>query len=203
MKFILIAMTLSSLCAHAKILTPSSANKINVKVEYTFGSHLIEHANITGEVELDEATQQINRGKLEVSVLEFSRKNQELLCHLQESLGLDYEKSGFPESHVCVDNKLPSEGPNSIVYPTIQAKLSQPLKLGDQTVDVSWTIHGVTKTLQTPVKLSFNEESKTYNLRGKMNFNLSDFSIVVKKFLFIGVKDQIPVSFSFELGDKK
>jgi len=50
---------------------------------------------------------------------------------------------------------------------------------------------------------SWDAENSKLIIRGETKFQRSDFNITVKKFLFIGVEEVIPVSFNIILGDNK
>lgn len=184
-------------------LTPVPGSKVKVIVPYTMGEHKITSSEIQGSVTFDKDKGLVKQGELILPVNSLRHDKKELVCHLQESLSLDYDKSDFPEEHVCKDDKLSTEGRNSPAFINIVASLIEPFKLGSTTVPVRWTIHGVTKELSVDIHSAWDEENSKLSIRGKTKFQRSDFNITVKKFLFIGVDEVIPVSFHIVLGDHK
>ncbi len=118
--------------------------------------------------------------------------NSELECHLQEALGLNYEKSNYPDKHVCTDDdKVPSEGPNSISYPDIRFEVENLEKAKDRfLVTGQWTIHGITK--KEKIDILFQEiDSESIKLQGRIKFNLKDYGVVVKKAFIVSVDDEV------------
>lgn len=125
-------------------------------------------------------------------------------------MGIRYSSSSYPEKHICNEqNQLPKDGPNSIQYPTIHFKLES-LKLDPPNVDLNelntsisvsaegkWSMHGITRAVRLP--LTIQREGDGHRVKGKFNFSLKEYEIVVKKvkFLFIpiGVKDRATITF--------
>jgi hypothetical protein len=194
---------LLSLTTHAHSflkLTPLPESKIEVIVPYTMGEHKITSDEVRGFINFEKDKSLVMQGELILPVKSLSHDKAELVCHLQESLSLDYYKSDFPEDHVCEDDKLPTTGKNSPVFRDIVATLNEPFKVGSTTVLLRWTIHGVTKDLPLEIHSDWDDKNLKLILRGKIKFKRSDFDITVKKFLFIGVDEVIPVSFNIALG---
>lgn len=188
----------------ALTLKPLEGTKIEVKVPYTFGTHDITSSEMTGSVDFDIEKSLINSGTLRVDISNLKNKDEKLQCHLRESIGLDYDQSEFPDDHVCDDdNKLPSEGKNAIAYKEIVAQVITPIASGEIEVPVSWTIHGKTQQLPTKLQTTWNPETKRLLIEGKITFKRKDFGIIVKKFLFVAVDEEIPVNFKVELGENK
>lgn len=173
-------------------------SKIEIKAKYTFGTHELETQQISGQV-LESKDKY--SGEIRVPIVSIKEGNSELECHLQEALGLNYEKSNYPDKHICTDDdKIPSEGPNSISYPDIFFKIESLDKGKDKfSVMGQWTIHGITK--KENIDLLFKEiDSESINLKGKIKFNLKDYGIVVKKAaLVVSVSDEIEVNLNLIL----
>ncbi len=184
-------------------LAPVSGTHIKVIVPYTMGEHKITSDEIQGSVTFDKDKSLVKQGELILPVKSLRHDKTQLVCHLQESLSLDYDKSDFPDEHVCEDDKLATVGKNSPAFINIVASLIEPFKLGYVTVPVRWTIHGVTKDLPVEIHSDWDAENSKLNIRGEIKFQRSDFNITVKKFLFIGVDEVLPVSFNIVLGDPK
>lgn len=201
--FPLLFLGILSSPAHALILGPLDSSSIKVEVPYTMGTHELSASELGGSVNFNPVVGEISSGNLTLPVTALKNDNAELVCHMRESLTLDYEKSDFPGSHVCEDDKLPTEGKNAPVHHDIVAEIQSPVKLGASEVPVIWTIHGVKKTISVPVTSSWDATSSKLTLEGKLTFKRSDFDIEVKKFLFIGVDNKIPVKFRIELGERK
>lgn len=199
--YIHLLLALYCMSLQAATLTPTKT-KITFKIPYTFGAHIASASVLTGTLQWDENNAKIISGKLTLDANDISVDDEKLKCHLLESLTLDYKKSQFPESHVCVDNKLPSEGDDAPVYPSIAVSLSAPVAMGDVTAQVQWDIHGVKIEQSIPVTLNMTEDKKAFILKGKWTMKRSDFGVIVKKFLFINAADEIPVDLIIE-GDVK
>jgi polyisoprenoid-binding protein YceI len=204
MKIILVLFLTLTTQAHSSLkLAPVTGSQIEVKIPYTLGEHKITSDEIQGSVTFDRDKSLVNQGELILAVQSLRHDKKELICHLQESLSLDYAKSDFPDEHVCQDDKLPSEGKNAPVFMNIVASLIEPFKLGSVKVPVRWTIHGMTKDLPVELYSEWDAENSKLIIRGKTKFQRRDFNITVKNFLFIGVDEEIPVSFNIFLGDHK
>ena len=176
----------------ASIMAPSEKSHVSIEIDYTMGEHLLEAKGISGKVEWDPKTSEIKSGELKMAIANIKSQKSELECHMRESLGLDYLISNFPKDHVCNDeNKLPTAGPNSIKYPEISATLLSVLKVGENEAKVQWIIHGKKSTLTMPITVTKGKEGEVLKMNSKWNMKLSDFNIIVKKFLFIGVKDDV------------
>ncbi len=197
-KIISLFLLFFSLNALAVELNPLSESKLEMVVPYSFGKHELKAKNFKGRVEWDEKQKKILKGEIRLSISEITGEKPTLICHLQESLGLDYKKSDFPDSHVCSDDKLPSEGKNAIVWPDISAELLSPLSVGDNTAKVKWTMHGQTRELEMPITIK--EEGKSVILNSSWSMKRQDFGIVVKKFLFIEASDELPIKLHLSLG---
>lgn len=201
--------------AHAEHLlrVVPEVGKSLVRVKYTFGTYNIPNTQAAGFMNLDqsqESTVKLKSAEVSFLIAGFKSNDRTLDCHLQESLGLDYTQSDFPDSHVCTQDWLPSEGKNAVVYERIQFKTLDALnvdlsKLTDQEtlieVPGAWTLHGVRR--EAPVQIKIQRNSKGYRVHGKQTFSLKDFGIVVKKFLFISVQDQIEAEWDIQFAPEE
>jgi polyisoprenoid-binding protein YceI len=137
-------------------------------------------------------------GALSVPIASLDTDNKERDCHLQEAMGINYEKSDFPKNHVCrKDDTLPTEGPNSVVYPHIKFEIT---KMKSPTVaEGFWEMHGVRKPIEVQVQATIDKES--VRVKGKHEFRLSDFGIQVKpaKIVFVTISVRDPATVEFDL----
>ncbi|MEQ1878631.1 MAG: hypothetical protein ABL958_18455, partial [Bdellovibrionia bacterium] len=130
----------------------SPDSKVVVRIGYTFGTHDLKSNTFAGSLSQGGALESV-AGDISLPIASLKESNKTLECHLRESLGLDYEKSGFPEKHVCDDkDELPAEGGDSVVFPDIKLtikslKAAEKSKFGEARFQVEgdWTVHGVTK----------------------------------------------------------
>jgi hypothetical protein len=176
----------------AAIIAPSEKSHVSIEIAYTMGEHLLQAEGMSGKVEWDPTTSEIKSGELKMAISNIKSQKSELECHMRESLGLDYLVSNFPKAHVCNDeDKLPTTGPNSIKYPEISATLFSVLKVGENEAKVQWVIHGKKFTITMPITVTKGKDGEVLRMNSKWNMKLSDFDIIVKKFLFIGVKDDV------------
>jgi hypothetical protein len=163
-------------------------SRVSFSLPYTLGRHDGVSRVVEGFLELKGPSGALVQGRLAVPIRSLDAGNRKLECHLQESLGLDYQVSGFPDSHVCDDKEqLPSEGPNSIRFPKIELTLpavSSPSAKGELTA--TWSIHGVTRSQPLSYELE-KLASGELRVRAKTSFVLQDFGIIVKNFLFVTV----------------
>ncbi len=201
-KIILFFLIVSASSALATILVPLKDSKIILDVPYTMGTHKLEGKGLLGTVHFEEKTLTIREGSLILRVDSITGEKKTLLCHMNEALTLDYEKSDYPEDHVCEDDKLPSEGKNAPVYSEIMVQLLKPISLDATTATVRWTIHGISQEQEIPVSMSWNKQSRNLSIKSNFNIDRKDYDITVKKFLFIGVDDKIPLTIQLVLGEK-
>lgn len=203
MKFFFLICTLFSLTLRAQdILVPQKNSTLEIKIPYTMGTHNLATQNFSGEIHFDTKTKTLLSGTITLLVTDIMGKDNTLLCHLQESLTLDYGPADFPENHVCDNNKLPVEGKNAPVYKTISATLLAPYKLGDTHMSLKWSIHGQEKELSLPGDVSWDERTHLLKIRSEWSMKRSDFGIVVKKFLFIDADNKIPLNLDLTFGVK-
>jgi polyisoprenoid-binding protein YceI len=171
-------------------------SRASVKVKYTLGSYEIPNQDVRGQLELH-PSKGLSRVHVAFGNQGFRSGNPALDCHLQESLGLDYKESDFPEKHVCEKDRLPVKGKNSVRYPEVTfrsmdgaltfSKVSEkPLELN---VAGDWSIHGIERPVTLRIQIEKYQEG--YRVRGKGTLSLKDFGVEVKKFLFISVNDEV------------
>jgi polyisoprenoid-binding protein YceI len=182
---------------------PAALANLLIEIPYTMGTHKLKSNQFIGNIDWDPKTNEIKSGELKLAIANIKTDKEEMECHMREALGLDYDASDFPETHICNDkDELPKDGPNSIKYPEITATLLSPLKIGDNKAKVRWMIHGKTKELTMPITLTQDERSEDLLLNSSWNMKLSDFDIIVKKFLFIAVKNDVSLKLTMSLSNK-
>lgn len=182
-------------------LKPISTSKADLSIPYTMGTHKLEAKDFEGKIEYNEKLHQISSGTISLNVTNIIGNKRTLVCHMQESLTLDYEKSDFPDDHVCEDDELPTVGKNSPVYPVITAELLKH-SIESNTLRIKWSIHGQSKVIDTPIKMQWEDSSRNLSIEAELKLKLSDFNIIVKKFLFIGVKDEVLVNIKLNLKEE-
>ncbi len=202
MKFLFMMLVLStSLMAQTELKVLDDSNLL-MKVPYSFGEHDLKVKNFTGSVLYNSSKEEITSGKLSIEISSIEGDDKKLVCHMMESLGLDYKVSDFPDDHVCDDNKLPSEGKNSVKFSTITAELTTPSLVSSKVLTLKWTIHGVDKVVEVPFESTWDEKSQKMELKANWTMKRSDFDIIVKKFLFIDASNEIKLKLDLKLGGK-
>lgn len=158
-------------------------------IPYTLGIHEGVATQVMGEVEIDPSTLGLVRGEISIPVSALESGNMKRDCHIQESLGLDYAKSSFPNAHVCDDfNHLPTEGKDSIAFPALTFRVES-----ESLPETSFEMHGVRRPLTAAIQISEVEPGK---LRLKANFqlSLSAYGVVVMPVRGISVEDVATVT---------
>jgi hypothetical protein len=201
-KIILLICTAWVTSAVATVLVPLKESRVLLSVPYTMGTHELEGQGFLGSVLFDESTLLMSEGRFSLAVDRITGEKKTLVCHMYEALTLDYEKSDFPEEHVCEDDKLPSQGKNAPVYPEIELQLLKPISIDATSMTVRWTIHGVSREKVIPVSIRWDKLSRHLTVRSNIIIDRRDFDITVKKFLFIGVEEKIPLKIELILGEK-
>ena len=188
-------------------------SKTLVRVKYTLGTYAIPNTQVRGFMNLMKAqgpTLKLKTAEVSLLIVGFKSNDTTLDCHLRESLGLDYALSDFPDSHVCSQDRLPAEGKNAVVFDQIQFKTNNSLdidlsKIGEDEVIMevpgSWTLHGVRR--EAPAQVKIQKTSNGYRVLGKHSFSLKDFGVVVKKFLFVSVQDQVEAEWSVQFSSEE
>lgn len=214
--FIALSLTIS-LSSHSleRVYSPQlksdATSGVRFSVPYSAGVHKGTASRVDGSVILDE-NDQLLKAHFEVPIGTLSTANATRDCHMREALGIDYTNSKFPNEHVCdSDNKTPSDGPDSIVYPLVILDFTQfekapatPFQEGiaaESVLKVVIQIHGLSKEIKAlPVKIqkiTTPEGVSTFRITAKMTVSLKDFAITVKPFTFgpikIGVDDKVTV----------
>ncbi len=181
-------------------LHPDDSTGIRFELPYTMGTHKGEARSVSGEAKIRLSDLSVISADLKVPVESIRTGDEKMDCHMWESLGLDYEKSAFPESHVCNDNQLPKQGPDSIAHREIRFEWIASKALGDPKdldagnsvaveLEGRWTIHGVTRPGKATYQVSRAEgQPGALRIEGRQDFQLADFGIEVKPFLVIKAK---------------
>jgi polyisoprenoid-binding protein YceI len=201
-KFILFIYSAWLSSALATVLVPMKESKVYLSIPYTMGTHELEGKDFLGSAHLDESNLQMSEGRFSLAVDRITGQKKTLLCHMKEALTLDYEKSDFPEEHICEDDKLPSEGKNAPVYPEIEVQQLKPISIDGTTMTVKWTIHGVSREQVIPVSIRWDKQSRKLTVKSNFSIDRKEYDITVKKFFFVGVDEKIPLKLDLVLGEK-
>ncbi|MDD4974704.1 MAG: YceI family protein [Bacteriovorax sp.] len=216
--FLYLFICIPTIClAEIKVYRPVVATGPNIgikfQVPYSLGTHEgIAHI-ISGSIAIDKNDPSLATGEFRVPIESITTNKAERDCHMQESLGLNYQVSDFPAEHVC-DNQfhLALTGKNSVVYPQIILKIlsinsldmtKKILLEGETPIEVVgvWTIHGKSNQVKFPMKII--AEGDKMRISGDVPILLSSYDIKVKParlaFFTINVKDQVKVFFDFLL----
>ncbi len=190
-----------------------SSSGITMTIPYDLGTHHGVASRVSGIVNATQNFTQIN-GKLIVPLEFMATGNPTRDCHMREALGLDYTKSSFPKNHICdANNQLPQSGVDSIAFHTVEfnlvsvtggGDLSSQLKPGASlklTANGTWNIHGVQKNLSFPILVTVLPNGQL-SLKASVPFALSDFGVVVKPVLGIGVKNNMSAELDILLAAK-
>jgi polyisoprenoid-binding protein YceI len=176
---------------------------VTFHVSYSLGTHDGTAETFTGNLDLKSTQPLVASGQFQVPIRSLKTGNAERDCHLLESLGLNYADTQYPGDHVCDDkNQLPETGKNAVVFPDITLKIisvamddpQAPFQLDHEAklqINGEWTIHGVTRSVKFPIKMS--PVGKQLRLQGELPFSLKDYGITVKSahalFVKISVSD--------------
>ena len=182
------------------MLVPVQESSLDIEIPYTFGKQALSLSKFKGQIQLDSLNNTLSSGEITVELEDFETKDPTLLCHFLESLTLDYSVSDYPAKHVCKDNKLPVTGKNSPQYRTITASLVKPTHISEPHLSLKWSIHGVEKDLELPVKMTWSMENQILNLSSDWKMKRSDFNIIVKKFLFVEADNVVRLKLNLKLG---
>jgi polyisoprenoid-binding protein YceI len=184
----------------------SNQNRITFSLPYTMGTHVGKVTRLeTGSVFWDKDSRSLDGLELSFRVADIEMDGAKLKCHMRESLELDYESSGFPESHVCVDDRLPNEGPDSSRYPGVRFKsrTAEVLSLSrsaekPRNLKGELNLHGVSREV-TLLITDLKEEPGRIHIKGRLLVPLRNFGITVKPFLFVTVADEASVEWDLAL----
>ncbi len=179
-------------------------SEAKVRVKYSLGTYLIPNRQVEGWMKVSKE-KKLDSAQVIFQVMGFKSNDTTLDCHLRESLSLDYTQSDFPDSHVCVHDRLPSDGKNSAAYPTLSFETTglNDLDLSKTNeselslnVNGEWIIHGVKR--KATVKILITQSSLGYRISGKHELSLKNFGVEVKNFLFISVQDQVEAEWNLQ-----
>lgn len=170
---------------------------IHFDIAYTAGVHHGIVRAAVGEVIADLAALSVKSAKFLAELSQFDTGDKKRDCHLREALGIDYSHSVYPDRHVCnSDFEIPATGNDSVAFPTVGLVFNTLNELPvvteqgkvDSQIQVDLTMHGITKTYTVPLHVEFDSaQPNQLKISSQFNVPLSDFGIVVKKFLFITV----------------
>jgi polyisoprenoid-binding protein YceI len=181
---------------------PSEPGKsgLTFAINYTAGVHEGITSIVEGALDLDPAKLEIQGGEIGFPISALDSGNEKRNCHILESLGLDYTHSVYPKDHVCAaENRLPPDGPNSVVFPRISFTFRAPAKNGN--VSGVFSLHGVEKELTVPVTVTAEAGGKI-RVKSAFSIHLPDYGVIVKKFIFVTVADDARIAVDLLLQPK-
>ncbi len=194
---------------------------VTFSIGYSLGQHDGSAQAMSSSVKLTKDNK-ILSGTFSVPISSMTTGNSKRDCHMMEALGIDYSKSQFPKEHVCNSDILPTSGPDSVSFQTIDFNfisikgdsnsglpaVLEEGKVYNLPIHGKWTIHGVTQevggaqsneVVLAQVKL-LNASTGELQLFAKFNISLSKFGVIVKPFkiafVSIGVDDIAKVTFN-------
>ncbi|MCB0307858.1 MAG: YceI family protein [Bdellovibrionales bacterium] len=181
--------------------SPSDQSTISIQVPYSLGTHEGHIGSVEGLVLIENSGTVIKGFSLEVPLKAIDMGKSKMNCHTREALGLNYQTSSFPKSHVCNSkDELPDTGSDAIAYPTVTFKSKgQSILALDKPIALPGTlsIHGQSKEVVLTLKLS--KQNDQWRVTGEHTVNLSDFGVEVKPFLLIKVKGIVKLKFDLLL----
>lgn len=182
----------------------SKSSGIRFILPHTTGKTEGEVKTIAGSVAIDLPSLTEAHGSLAIPIRSISTGDETQDCHLLEALGLDYEKSDYPEKHVGRKNKLDEQGKNAISYPEITFHLQEIQKQDGKdsyTIKGEWCIHGVSVPGHFSAKITKSDQK--LRVLAEVLFSLKDYGIEVKPvqilFLKLKVQDEVKVLIDLEL----
>ena len=187
--------------------TPYSVDGLEVEfvVPLTIGSHDGTIEEIAGSLTITPGDLAKTHGTLVAPIASFDTGNRKRDCHLRESLGIDYVKSAFPDSHVCDGKRLPAD---AIAFPEVTFVIDG-LRPGEDAnvwfVDGSVTVHGVPKLIggQDVAFTLERTEDDRYSVRGEWVVSLQEHGVIVKNVPFIKVQDKVTVQIDGEIAPQR
>jgi len=220
MRGLLVVLTLLGAGTAAAELRPyrvappgEKQSRIETFLVYSLGTHTQTANEVQGALRLEDSSLAGAEGTIMVPISAIRGDGSTRDCHMREALGLDYSRSRFPSEHVCDgENRLPSAGPDAIVFPEIRLELLSARPLDDVgllasgkpvrvEVETRWTVHGVTRPARELVRVL--READGLRVRGRSTLVLKDFGVVVKstKVLFaeVSVGDAVTVTYDLKL----
>ena len=190
------ALQLSAMSAFADLRNyhpvkdSAQGSGITFHISYSLGTHDGTAETVTGSLDLKSTEPLVASGQFQVPIRSLKTGNAQRDCHLLESLGLNYADTQYPGEHVCNgENRLPETGKNAVAFPDITLKIisvamddpKTPFQLNHEAklqINGEWTIHGVTKPVKFPMKMT--PVGDQLRLQGELPFLLKDYGIVVK-----------------------
>lgn len=191
-------VSVSAVAAEKVIFWNVDESKVEIRLGYTLGTHVLQSSAMTGQLKGTESSFESTTGQLLVPIREIKEGSQKLECHMQSALGLDYNTSKFPKEHVCDSNNLlPTSGPDSIVFPEIRLTINGLKKISEEDYEIEgqWNIHGVSQNVSN-LKVKIERKDDKVVASGSSQFRLSDFGIVVKRAFVISVSEVAEMKFS-------
>ena len=191
-----------------------ASSGVTMTIPYDLGTHHGVASQVTGVITASQNFNSIS-GKLIVPLATMTTGNPTRDCHMREALGLDYSKSQFPKIHICdPHDQLPTTGPDSVVFQTVEfillgvtggGDIASQLKPGNSfalTANGTWVIHGVQKNISFPLKINVLDGG-VLNIKGTVPFSLSDYGVIVKPVLGIGVKNDMTATLDILVATQK
>lgn len=182
---------------------------------WTLGTHEGRASRVSGSLLAELDPLRIVQGEFRVPIASMSTGSASRDCHMREALGIDYSRSRFPREHVCVNDRVPASGPDSVTFPDVVVRIrglqsssrgtsSAPLRLAqNQPVDAQMllgiSIHGVTQDLLTPVHLQLDAAQRV-RVSAEFDVRLAAFEVVVLMPRLMSVQDRARVKLSLLLG---
>ena len=219
-------LTLTTLLMSASVFAQTTPYQVTPKADgtsevlfsvgYTLGTHNGSAGKVDGTVQLGQNPFLISSAEISVPLNQLNTGNVKRDCHMFESIGLDYAVSAYPAAQVCDgSDSIPKSGNDSIAFPTLKFSLvslldsnsKDPLVPGvAKQVNFAGTfeMHGVKNTIQVPVTLTLIAGTPNkISIKGDFDLLLSDYGIVVRKFLFVTVYNQAHVNLDLELTEQQ
>jgi hypothetical protein len=200
----------------AWIIVPQAGNDLGLafSLGWTLGTHQGRASQVSGSLRADLDPLVGAQGEFRVPIAAMSTGSSTRDCHMREALGIEYSRSRFPREHVCVNDRVPVSGPDSVVFPDIAINIRElrppqpntppaPLKLvTNQKIDaqivIGLSMHGVTQDLIAPVELQLDEMQRV-RVTTSFDVTLSAFGVVVKMPTPLSIEDRARVKLNLLL----
>lgn len=183
-----------SVVSQASNYVPDVGSSLNFAIKYSLGTHKGIATSFKGLVDIEPNTMTLRAGTISFDVTSLNSGNATRDCHIAEAVGLNYKTSDYPADHVCdSNNKIPTTGKNAIAYPTVNFSIvSATLKATAAVVKATFTMHGVSKTMDIPATVT--KEGNKIRVISSFPLMMSAFGIETKPFLGVKVKDQADIT---------
>jgi hypothetical protein len=181
---------------------------------WTLGTHQGRARQVSGSLRAELDPLRIVEGEFRVPVAAMSTGSATRDCHMREATGIDYSRSRFPRQHVCVNDQVPTSGPDSVVFPEIGITIREvrsaspgtpaaPVRLvPNQPVDaqvlLGFSMHGMTQDLLTPIRLQMDNAQRV-RATAEFEVRLAAFRIVVIMPTPMSIADQVKVKLNLLL----